>query len=312
MNLFKTIRLSAKEALTIFASQSRLKMSSKTLTIDELKQKSAQSSALIDALQKKIEQIKLECTPVFMAEKADKLKIENEQLKAEIEKLKKELSAQLDKKGVQGAKTNGAAESKKEEKATGEDHKTDKKANKQQETKKPQAKKEEALKPEDVNISKLDIRVGKIVEVKKHPEADLLYVEQIDLGEGKTRTVCSGLVKYIPIEKMQDKLVVCVCNLKPAKLKGVLSEAMVLCASSPECVELIEVPHGAQVGDRVTAKGFEGEPAAECTPKNNIFGLVCPNLKTNDGMVATYKDVPLEISGKGPLKSVTLKGAPVK
>ena len=61
---------------------------------------------------------------------------------------------------------------------------------------------EEELNPQDVNVSKLDIRVGKIVEVKKHPEADLLYVEQIDLGEGKTRTVCSGLVKYIPIEKV--------------------------------------------------------------------------------------------------------------
>lgn len=41
----------------------------------------------------------------------------------------------------------------------------------------------------DVDFSRLDVRVGKITECKKHPDADALYVEQIDLGEGQTRTV---------------------------------------------------------------------------------------------------------------------------
>lgn len=53
---------------------------------------------------------------------------------------------------------------------------------------------------ENVDVSKLDIRVGKIVKCEKHPDAESLYVEQIDLGEGKLRNVCSGLVKYIPLE----------------------------------------------------------------------------------------------------------------
>lgn len=52
----------------------------------------------------------------------------------------------------------------------------------------------------------LDIRIGKIVECAKHPEADLLYVEKIDLGEDKPRQVCSGLVKYIPLEQVNIKL----------------------------------------------------------------------------------------------------------
>ena len=51
---------------------------------------------------------------------------------------------------------------------------------------------------------------------------------------------------------MQNKLVVCVCNLKPAKLRGIMSEAMVLCASTPEKVELMIPPPGAQPGDRYT------------------------------------------------------------
>jgi tRNA-binding EMAP/Myf-like protein len=54
-----------------------------------------------------------------------------------------------------------------------------------------------------VDVSRLDIRVGIIMDVKKHPDADSLYVEQIDVGEPAPRTVVSGLVKFIPIEKMQ-------------------------------------------------------------------------------------------------------------
>ena len=62
--------------------------------------------------------------------------------------------------------------------------------------------KEEELAPEDITVSKLDLRIGKIVKCEKHPEAESLYVEQIDLGEGKLRNVCSGLVKFIPLEQV--------------------------------------------------------------------------------------------------------------
>lgn len=77
----------------------------------------------------------------------------------------------------------------------------------------------------------MDIRVGKIVEVSRHPDADALYVEKIDVGEGVPRTVVSGLVNFVPIQKMKDRLVVVLCNLKPAKMRGIESAGMVLCAS---------------------------------------------------------------------------------
>lgn len=48
------------------------------------------------------------------------------------------------------------------------------------------------------------------------------------------------------------------CNLKPAKMRGVLSQAMVMCASSPEKVELLDPPSGAVPGDRITFEGFPG------------------------------------------------------
>lgn len=84
---------------------------------------------------------------------------------------------------------------------------------------------------DEIVPSRLDIRIGKIVEVSKHPEADSLYVEKIDLGEEQPRTIVSGLVNFIPIEEMQGRMVVVLCNLKPAKMRGIESKGMVLCAS---------------------------------------------------------------------------------
>ena len=53
-----------------------------------------------------------------------------------------------------------------------------------------------------VDVSRLDMRIGQIVGVKKHPDADTLYVEEVDVGEGRNRTVVSGLVNHIPIEQV--------------------------------------------------------------------------------------------------------------
>jgi len=55
---------------------------------------------------------------------------------------------------------------------------------------------------ETVDVSRLHMRIGCIVDVEKHPDADSLYVEQVDVGEGKNRTVVSGLVKHVPIEQV--------------------------------------------------------------------------------------------------------------
>ena len=58
----------------------------------------------------------------------------------------------------------------------------------------------------DITVAKLDIRVGLIRKAEKHPDADSLYVEEIDVGEDTPRTVVSGLVKFIPLEEMQVAL----------------------------------------------------------------------------------------------------------
>ncbi|MGH0173299.1 UNVERIFIED_CONTAM: hypothetical protein FKN15_065204 [Acipenser sinensis] len=75
---------------------------------------------------------------------------------------------------------------------------------------------------------------------KKHPDADSLYVEEVDVGEATPRTVVSGLVKHVPIEQMQNRMAVLLCNLKAAKMRGVVSQAMVMCASAPDKVEILD------------------------------------------------------------------------
>ena len=80
------------------------------------------------------------------------------------------------------------------------------------------------------------MRVGVIVSAKKHPDADALYVEDVDVGEEKNRTVISGLVKFIPLEEMQNRKAILLCNLKPVKMRGIMSQAMVMCASTPDKV----------------------------------------------------------------------------
>lgn len=165
---------------------------------------------------------------------------------------------------------------------------------------------------EVIDISRLDMRVGKIVEVTKHPDADALYLEKIDCGEPNPRTVVSGLVRFVPIEEMQDRMVIVLCNLKPAKMRGVTSEAMVMCASTPEKVEILSPPAGSVPGDLVHCEGFARNPDPIMNPKKKIFETVAPDLMVNGDFVGTYKGAALVVESKGPIKSQTLKNVIIK
>lgn len=164
-----------------------------------------------------------------------------------------------------------------------------------------------------VDISRLDLRVGKIVSAKRHPDADALYVEEVDLGEEKPRTVISGLVKFVPLEEMQNRMALLLCNLKPAKMRGILSEAMVMCASTPEKVEILVPPENAQIGDRVMVAGYPGDADGQLNPKKKIWEEVAPDLTVNSNGIACYKGVPLTVAGSGgEFKAPTLKNVQVK
>ena len=57
---------------------------------------------------------------------------------------------------------------------------------------------------------------------------------------------------------MQDRKAIFCCNLKPAKMRGILSEGMIMCGSTPEKCEILEPPSSAAIGDRIIVAGFEG------------------------------------------------------
>ncbi|VDO13591.1 unnamed protein product [Rodentolepis nana] len=144
-----------------------------------------------------------------------------------------------------------------------------------------------------VDVSRLDLRVGKIVEVERHPDADSLYIEKVDLGEGHLRTIISGLVNFVPIEKMQGLVGIFMCNLKPVKMRGIESQGMLMCASNDEhtVVEplVIEGPNPPELGDRVFVESYPGEPDGQLNPKKKVWETVKPDMRVDASNFATYK-----------------------
>jgi len=89
------------------------------------------------------------------------------------------------------------------------------------------------LKPEIVydDFDKLDLRVGTILECKRHPDADKLLVFQVKMGTEK-RQIISGVAEYCKPEETIGKKVIVVANLKPRKLRGLESKGMILFADN--------------------------------------------------------------------------------
>ncbi|QHE50616.1 methionine--tRNA ligase [Pontibacillus sp. HMF3514] len=106
-----------------------------------------------------------------------------------------------------------------------------KNAPKEAEEEKPAEDQSEEIAIDD--FMKVDMRVAEVVEADKHPKADKLLRLQLDLGSEK-RQVVSGIAQYYKPEDLVGKKVICVTNLKPAKLRGELSQGMVLAGEDEE------------------------------------------------------------------------------
>eukprot|EP00554_Chaetoceros_debilis_P008682 CAMPEP_0194102242 /NCGR_PEP_ID=MMETSP0150-20130528/2866_1 /TAXON_ID=122233 /ORGANISM="Chaetoceros debilis, Strain MM31A-1" /LENGTH=584 /DNA_ID=CAMNT_0038789135 /DNA_START=196 /DNA_END=1946 /DNA_ORIENTATION=+ len=154
----------------------------------------------------------------------------------------------------------------------------------------------------EIDVSKLDIRVGVITKAWTHEEADKLYCEHIDIGEEEPRNIASGLRAHYNLEDLEGQRVLVLANLKTRKLVGFPSHGMVLCAASEDGskVEFIEPPADAEIGERVMVDGFDGEPATENQViKKKMLNAIFPDLSTNSQGIACYKGEPLSTSA-GP------------
>jgi methionine--tRNA ligase beta chain len=81
------------------------------------------------------------------------------------------------------------------------------------------------------DFAKLDIRIGKVLAVAEHPNADKLIVLSVDLGEPQPRQIIAGLKPYMPPESLLGKSIVVIANLEPRKMRGMDSNGMLLAAS---------------------------------------------------------------------------------
>nr|WP_307760204.1 methionine--tRNA ligase [uncultured Peptostreptococcus sp.] len=100
------------------------------------------------------------------------------------------------------------------------------------------------------DFDKVEMRVGKIIKCEKHPKADRLLVSQVKLGS-EERQIVSGIAKWYKPEEMVGKSVIVVCNLKPVKLRGILSQGMILAAGDDGDDLVIPEAIGAKDGAEV-------------------------------------------------------------
>ena len=80
------------------------------------------------------------------------------------------------------------------------------------------------------DFAKLDLRVGKVLKVVEHPNADKLLVVDVDIA-GQTRQIVAGIRQFIAAETLVGKNIIVVANLAPRKMRGIDSNGMLLAAS---------------------------------------------------------------------------------
>jgi tRNA-binding protein len=81
---------------------------------------------------------------------------------------------------------------------------------------------------------KLALRVGRVLEVERVPKTDKLYRLRVDVGFEKPIQIVTSLAPYYTEAELQDRSIVVLVNLKPAKFGGHVSEGMLLCAETEE------------------------------------------------------------------------------
>ena len=156
-----------------------------------------------------------------------------------------------------------------------------------------------------ISESQIDFEVGKILSVERHPKAEKLYIEKVQLGSGEIRQVVSGLVPFFTAEELAGKSILLVKNLKAAVLRGTESQGMLLAAENAEG-KLEVVSPLAEPGAKATIEGAASSPLPEIT----IDQFFTVNLEVKAGiLLANGKRVLVD--GQ-PVKTETVLDGKVK
>ena len=156
----------------------------------------------------------------------------------------------------------------------------------------------------------LDLRVARIVKIERHPKADKLYIETLEIarpdGTMEERIIVSGLVPFYTEEQLLNKRIILAYNLKAAKLRGVESRGMLLAASDhkgPEGAERVEVLDAGEnpTGTRVF---LAGDPSPELSP-----------VPPGEIDIDTFFKVPLRVNNgvvESAGRALSLRGRPLR
>jgi methionyl-tRNA synthetase len=152
----------------------------------------------------------------------------------------------------------------------------------------------------------VELTVARITAVERHPKADKLYIESVDLGTEK-RQIVSGLVGHYTPEELAGRSVIMVTNLKPARLRGVESQGMLLAAQDGTQVEVL-FADWAQPGERISLEG-EREPA-EARAQIDIEEFFRVPIRVQAGRILV-EGAALACAGR-PLATAKVKDGQVK
>lgn len=94
---------------------------------------------------------------------------------------------------------------------------------------------------EEYDFEFLELRVGKILNIRSHEEADKLFIECVSF-ENEEKTIISGLRSFYSADEMCNKYYIFITNLKKCKLKGVESQGMILCVKDADDLKILESP----------------------------------------------------------------------
>jgi len=180
------------------------------------------------------------------------------------------------------------------------------------------------------DIRRVAFRAATILEAGPHPEADTLLVCKADCGDLNEdgspdyRTVVAGLAGKISIDELVGKKIVAVTNLKPARMRGIESTAMLLAASDggegdSEIVELLNVPSDVPNGELLSIDGMEAsepDPMMKSKGALKAFDRAKAGLRANGDGEATWtgdSEPPHKLmTSAGPVSTNLLKDADIQ
>ena len=155
-------------------------------------------------------------------------------------------------------------------------------------------------------FAKLELRVGRVVEVVPHPDADKLYAMRVDLGDGEPRSICAGLREHLRVDELADRAVVVLANLKPAVMRGIESRGRILASDRRDGKVAPVAPGAAAIGELVTVEGVDSSPKKKLSKSE----FDSAPLWIEAGRVV-YESRPLRTSA-GDLRCDAEDGAPVR